>query len=472
MLFNTAQFVLFFALVLVVHRALPLQRRNAWLLGCSLVFYFLWIPAYLLLLLVDIGVNFALLRGMVRSSRSRLFLIASIVFTLGLLVFFKYAVFLVESFTPLTQGLLGYTPPLPEVVLPLGISFYSFQILALQIDVQRGRIDPPGGLARYALFVAFFPQLIAGPILRGHEFLPQLERGGRVEPERTRRGLWLIASGVVKKVILGDYLLAPFVNDVYGNAGVAEAPVQLLATYSFAFQIYFDFSGYTDMARGMACLLGFDLPLNFREPYLSRNPAEFWRCWHTTLSRWLRDYLYIPLGGNRAGALRTYANLLVTMLLGGLWHGAGWNFVLWGGLHVPGRRRAARLPALPCRVSALGLLSRAPLRRRAADSRADLQRELPRRLAHPADAGGGALRRPPGAGADRAAAPAEHPRGTGRRSLRRRPRGTGAGRHRRPRHRDQRRGSRVHLLSVLRQEPDRAGPPTFSPPGPAGARAA
>jgi D-alanyl-lipoteichoic acid acyltransferase DltB (MBOAT superfamily) len=270
---------------------------------------------------------------MLRSSRPRIFLVASIVFTLGLLAFFKYAAFLVENTAPLTQGPLGYAPPLPEVLLPLGISFYSFQILALQIDSFRGAIEPPRSLARYALFVAFFPQLISGPILRGHEFLPQLERGGRLEPERTRRGLWLIASGLLKKAILGDYLLAPFVNEVYGNPGVASAPVQLVATYGFAFQIYFDFSGYTDMARGMACLLGFELPFNFREPYLSRNPAEFWRRWHTTLSRWLRDYLYIPLGGNRRGPARIYANLLLTMLLGGLWHGAGWNFVIWGGLH-------------------------------------------------------------------------------------------------------------------------------------------
>ena len=225
MLFNTAQFVVFFALVLLVHRALPQQHRNAWLLACSLIFYFLWIPAYLLLLLVDIAVNFALLRGIARSSRARLFLIASIVFTLGLLAFFKYAVFVIGNVTPLAQGLLGYTPPLPELVLPLGISFYSFQILALQIDVYRGRIDPPRKLARYALFVAFFPQLVAGPILRGQEFLPQLERGAALELERTRRGLWLIASGLVKKVILGDYLLAPFVDEVYGHPGIAAAPV-------------------------------------------------------------------------------------------------------------------------------------------------------------------------------------------------------------------------------------------------------
>jgi D-alanyl-lipoteichoic acid acyltransferase DltB (MBOAT superfamily) len=219
------------------------------------------------------------------------------------------------------------------VLLPLGLSFYSFQILALQIDACRGHAPAPPSLARYALFVAFFPQLVAGPILRGGEFLPQLERGGQIDAERTRRGLWLLAAGVVKKVILGDYLLAPFVDDVYAHPGVAPAPVQLLATYSFAFQIYFDFSGYTDMARGMACLLGFELPLNFREPYLSRSPAEFWRRWHMTLSRWLRDYLYIPLGGNRLGPSRTRRNLLLTMLLGGLWHGAGWTFLVWGGLH-------------------------------------------------------------------------------------------------------------------------------------------
>jgi D-alanyl-lipoteichoic acid acyltransferase DltB (MBOAT superfamily) len=333
MLFHSAQFVVFFALVLAVHRLLPRRRRNAWLLCASLLFYFLWIPAYLLLLLVDLGVNYALLRALTRSARPRRWLAASVVFTLGLLVWFKYAAFAVESAAPLLAAIGGAAPPLPEVLLPLGISFYSFQILALQIDACRGHAPAPPSLARYALFVAFFPQLVAGPILRGSEFLPQLERGGEIAPDRTRRGLWLLAAGVVKKVILGDYLLAPFVDEVYAHPGVAPAPVQLLATYSFAFQIYFDFSGYTDMARGLACLLGFELPLNFREPYLSRDPAEFWRRWHMTLSRWLRDYLYIPLGGNRQGPSRTQVNLLVTMLLGGLWHGAGWTFLLWGGLH-------------------------------------------------------------------------------------------------------------------------------------------
>ena len=167
-------------------------------------------------------------------------------------------------------------------------------------------------------------------------------------PERTRRGLWLIASGIGKKMILGDFVLAPFVADVFMSPGVANAPVHWLALYSFAFQIYFDFSGYTDMARGLACLLGYELPVNFLEPYLSRNPAEFWRRWHITLSSWLRDYLYVPLGGNRRGRVRTYLNLLATMLLGGLWHGAGWNFLVWGGIHglllVAHRAFAGRTP--------------------------------------------------------------------------------------------------------------------------------
>jgi len=333
MLFNSAQFVFFFAVVLAVYRSLPGKLRGHWLLGCSLLFYLLWIPEYLLLLLADIGVNFALLRAMLRSPRPKLFLVASITFTLGLLGFFKYALFLAEALTALTEGVIGQGLPLPEVLLPLGISFYSFQILALQIDSYRGEIEPPRSLTRYALFVSFFPQLIAGPILRGCEFLPQLERGGQCLPERTRRGLWLIASGLSKKIILGDYLLAPFVNSVYSNPGLGGAPIHLLATYSFAFQIYCDFSGYTDMARGMACLLGFELPLNFKEPYLSRSPVEFWRRWHITLSSWLRDYLYIPLGGNLRRRGRTYLNLLLTMLLGGLWHGADWSFVVWGALH-------------------------------------------------------------------------------------------------------------------------------------------
>jgi len=333
MLFNSFPFLIFFAAFLLAYRVAPRRARIPLLLAASLLFYALWVPAYLLLLLFEIGVNWLLLRAIARGPRPRIALAASIAFTLSLLAYFKYAAFLVASVSPLVERLLGTHPVLSEILLPLGISFYSFNILALAIDTARGREGKPPSLAHYALFIVFFPHLIAGPILRGRDFLPQLALGERMAPERTRRGLWLIASGIAKKMILGDFVLAPFVNDIFSNVGVASAPVHWLALYSFAFQIYFDFAGYTDMARGLACLLGYELPVNFREPYLSRSPAEFWRRWHVTLSTWLRDYLYVPLGGNRRGRVRTYLNLLVTMLLGGLWHGAGWNFLVWGGIH-------------------------------------------------------------------------------------------------------------------------------------------
>jgi len=260
---------------------------------------------------------------------------------------FKYASFAGEAVSLLAPA-LGWSQL--EILLPLGISFYTFQIIALAVDVARGNVEPPERFSRYALFVSFFPQLIAGPILRGAQLLPQLRGGGRPTPERTRRGLWLLASGAAKKVVLGDFLLPPFVDEVYRTPETAPAYL-LVATYAFAFQIYFDFSGYTDMARGIGALLGFELPANFREPYLSRSPAEFWRRWHVTLSTWLRDYLYIPLGGNRRGPARTAVNLGLTMLLGGLWHGAGWNFLVWGGLQgaflIAHRRWRHREPSDP-----------------------------------------------------------------------------------------------------------------------------
>ncbi len=349
MLFNTLPFFVFFVVVLTAYRLTPRPHRNAVLLAASLVFYTMWLPAYILLLLGDVAVNWLFLQRMVRSDRPRAWLIASIVFTLGLLGFFKYATMAITTVAPVMGGVFGFEPPVPEIFLPLGISFYSFQLLALTIDTYRGQIEPVMSFRRYLLFISFFPQLIAGPILRGHEFLPQLERGGDMTFDRTRRGLWLIATGLLKKVVLADFLLSGFVDENFGPDLVASTPFLLIALYSFAFQIYYDFSGYTDMARGMALLMGFELPLNFKEPYLSRNPSEFWRRWHITLSRWLQDYLYIPLGGNRGGAFLTYRNLAITMLLGGLWHGASWNFVVWGGLHgaiLIAHRRFGK-PAMP-----------------------------------------------------------------------------------------------------------------------------
>ena len=341
MLFPTLSFAAFFLIVWLGDRLLPNKLRSGWLLGASLTFYFLWIPQYLLLLIFVILINYVFLRKMLSQQRrtnaapgaGRGWLIASIVFTLGILATFKYAAFLLGILLPFTTILAVGTIPLPDLLLPLGISFYSFQLISLHVDIYRDEIEAPPNLARYALFVSFFPQLIAGPILRGQEFLPQLATPTKATTDSNRQGVWLIASGLGKKVLLGDFLFAPMVDPVFAAPGLAGAPAHLLAIYAFAFQIYFDFSGYTDMARGVARLLGFEFPRNFEEPYLSRNPTEFWRRWHMTLSRWLRDYLYIPIGGNRGRRARTGTNLLITMLLGGLWHGAGWNFLLWGGMH-------------------------------------------------------------------------------------------------------------------------------------------
>ncbi len=332
MLFNTVQYAIFLGMVLLALRLTPRRARSGVLLGASTLFYALWLPTYLLLFVGDLVVNYLLLRAISRSERPRLYLTASIVFTLGVLASFKYAAFAIEAMLPLLTS-VGLAIEVPSFFLPLGISFYSFQIIGLAVDTYRGRSEPVESFSRYALFISFFPQLIAGPILRGAEMLPQLAAGGAPSAARTRRGGWLLVSGLVKKAIFADLLLAPFVNDAFLDPALGSAGFHLVVAYSFAFQIYFDFSGYVDMARGSALLMGFEIPTNFLEPYLSRNPAEFWRRWHITLSTWLRDYLYVPLGGNRKGAGRTYVNLFLTMLLGGLWHGAAWTFVVWGGLH-------------------------------------------------------------------------------------------------------------------------------------------
>jgi len=328
MLFPTLPFLVFFLAVWGVVAALPARGRPGFLLAASFVFYGLWYPAYLALLGVAIVANYLLLRRIEDGPRPRLALAGSVIFTLGLLGVFKYAGFAAEI-----VSLVAAPVPAPELFLPLGISFYSFQIVGLAVDRHRGRGPSPASLGEYALFVCFFPQLIAGPILRGGQLLPQLATGGHRTPERTRRGVWLLVAGLLKKVVFADLLLAPYVDLVFGAPGHGGAAVHWVAAYGFAFQIYFDFAGYTDMARGLAALLGFELPPNFREPYLARDPSEFWRRWHMTLSQWLRDYLYVPLGGNRGGPLRTGLHLWLTMLLGGLWHGAAWGFLIWGAIH-------------------------------------------------------------------------------------------------------------------------------------------
>ncbi|MBM4244306.1 MAG: MBOAT family protein [Deltaproteobacteria bacterium] len=337
MLFNSLYFLVFLALVLIVYHAAlrSFAARKVFLLAASWLFYATWSPRFLVLLIATTWIDFQLARIIHRTravspARARALLIASLCLNLGLLAYFKYGLFLYDS-----AGAVLALPPAPgflAVVVPLGISFYTFHSISYVIDTYRGIRPPTDSFPDFALYVAFFPQLIAGPITRWGFFGPQLATQPHVGMARIEASLFLLAVGYVKKVVCADSL-GSFVDGVYGNIGEHGWIELLVAIYAYAFQIYFDFSGYTDIAMGVAGLLGFRLPENFRHPYLAENPSEFWRRWHISLSTWLRDYLYVPLGGNRRGTARTYVNLLITMLLGGLWHGAAWTFVVWGGFH-------------------------------------------------------------------------------------------------------------------------------------------
>ena len=333
MLFNTLEFAVFFVLVWAVYLALSQRAQNRWLLLASYAFYGAWDWRFLGLIALSTGVDYAiglaLGRNDVPRARRRL-LLASLVLNLGLLGVFKYAGFFAASFAALA-GAVGWQvqPWVLDVVLPVGISFYTFQTLSYTIDVYRRQLEPVRDPLDFALFVAFFPQLVAGPIERACRLLPQIAAPRRLGWEALGSGAWLVLSGLFKKVVVADNL-GHLVDGVYVNPGAHGGLAVTLATWAFAWQIYCDFSGYSDMARGLARLLGFELMLNFELPYLATSPADFWRRWHISLSTWLRDYLYIPLGGNRGGGLLTLRNLALTMLLGGLWHGAAWTYVLWG----------------------------------------------------------------------------------------------------------------------------------------------
>src|SRR6266403_2077476 len=301
------------------------------LAGASLFFYGAWRPVYLLLLIASIAVNFALGLRMEDPLRRRAIGSLGVALNLAGLCYFKYTNFIFDSLNVLT----GAPLPFVNIVLPLGISFFTFQQIAYLVDVMRGA-KVERDIVSYTLFVSFFPHLIAGPLVHHAEMIPQFKRGrsGR-SAVLAARGLAIFAAGLFKKVVIADNL-AQFVSPVFAHldaGGGVTTSWAWLATLAYSLQIYFDFSGYSDMAIGLALLFGIRLPVNFRSPYRATSIIEFWRRWHITLSRLLREYLYIPLGGNRLGEQRRYVNLLVTMLLGGLWHGAGWNFVIWGGLH-------------------------------------------------------------------------------------------------------------------------------------------
>jgi alginate O-acetyltransferase complex protein AlgI len=335
MLFNSWSFPPFVAIVLALYYLMSRRGQNAMLLVASYFFYACWDWRFLGLLVLSTSADWTLAnlikRDPTRQGAKR-WVAASVALNLCFLGFFKYFNFFVDSADALLNslGAPGFGRHL-SVVLPVGISFYTFQSISYIVDVYRGDVEPARDPIDYALFVAFFPHLVAGPIMHSRDLLPQMQNPRHTTGEQVRAGLWLMLWGFFKKMVVSDNL-ASLVDSVYGAPAATGGHV-LLATYAFAYQIYCDFSGYTDIARGAAKLMGFELMLNFNRPYLAVNPSDFWRRWHISLSTWLRDYLYIPLGGNRGGRLLTYRNLMVTMLLGGLWHGAAWNFVLWGFFH-------------------------------------------------------------------------------------------------------------------------------------------
>ena len=348
MLFHTWTFLCFFVIVLGGFFAL---RKTSlwlhWLLLASYVFYGWWNPYYLGLIIYSTALDFLAVQMMDRpNAPKRLWLWISIINNLSLLFFFKYAGFFINSL----NDFLGLHLPLPadlmpfglEYLLPVGISFYTFQSMSYTIDFYRGEIEREKSFVRFATFVSFFPQLVAGPIERAKNLLPQFLSAPKVTREDFADGLSLFVLGLFKKLALANYL-ALYVERVYGAPGDFGGAALFLATFAFAWQIYFDFSGYTDMARGVARMMGFRLMLNFNNPSLARSLSDFWSRWHISLSTWFRDYVYIPLGGNREGGNRMYLNLLATFIISGLWHGAAWTFLVWGTLHGLGLVATRRL---------------------------------------------------------------------------------------------------------------------------------
>ncbi len=333
MLFNSFEFLVFAPVALIGAALLHGLALRVWLVILSYIFYGWANPVYCLLLLASTVLDFHVARGIHATDdarRRRLLLTLSVVGNLGLLAVFKYAGFAAQTVNA-ALGLVGdgAAVPVPDIALPIGISFYTFQTMSYTIDVYRGKMAPTDRFSVMALYVAFFPQLVAGPIERADHLMHQLAERRRRDPDDVLAGISRILWGLLKKVVFADSL-AFYANAVYGSSQWSSNWDYALATYCFAFQIYLDFSAYSDIAIGLSRTMGIDLRENFRWPYLARNVSEFWRRWHISLSTWLRDYLYIPLGGSRRGPWRTFANVLTVMFLGGLWHGADWKFVVWG----------------------------------------------------------------------------------------------------------------------------------------------
>jgi len=341
MLFDSTAYLVFLILVVLVYWRLPFRKQNFFLLAASYFFYGWWDWRFLFLMGSSTLVNFTVSRQIDASTdeqKRKALLIFSLILNFAFLGFFKYFEFFLDSFIQLAAvlGLANIPIVVWKIVLPPAISFYTFQEVAYIVDVYQRKIRPADQVVDYALFVSLFPHLIAGPIQQPSHLLPQVQKPRPWNPDKVFDGLMLILEGIFRKVVIADNC-ALIANAAFGGGmGPPSAWIVLLGVYAFAWQIYGDFSGYSCVARGSAQVLGFHFMINFRQPYLAESLQDFWRRWHISLSTWLRDYLYIPLGGSRLGSARTYANLMITMLLGGLWHGANWTFVVWGGIHGAG----------------------------------------------------------------------------------------------------------------------------------------
>jgi D-alanyl-lipoteichoic acid acyltransferase DltB (MBOAT superfamily) len=348
MLFHTWRFALFFLVFYPVYLVFKGTRfRLPWLLAASYFFYACFNPLYLVLIGYSTLLDYTVVARMAKSSHRKTWLSISIVNNIALLGFFKYAGFVTENLNALLSSLrISYTIAEPSFLLPIGISFYVFQSMSYTIDYYRGNIERENSLIAYAAFVSLFPRLVAGPIERAKNLLPQLNKAPQVTARDVADGLSLFIVGLFKKVALADYL-ALYVNNIYAAPEQYQSPALILATFLFCWQIYFDFSGYTDMARGIARMMGLNLMLNFNNPYLATGLGDFWARWHISLSSWFKDYVYIPLGGNRKGTLATYRNMFLTMVISGLWHGAAWTFVIWGAVHALGRFVTRELERTP-----------------------------------------------------------------------------------------------------------------------------
>jgi D-alanyl-lipoteichoic acid acyltransferase DltB (MBOAT superfamily) len=338
MVFNSYTFIAFFAVILALH-SLPFswKVKKVNLLLASYIFYAAWNPPFILLLWLSTVVDYFVGRALYAEEniyKKRVLLVVSLIGNLGMLCFFKYGGFLLDNFVVLVNAVgIDFHPAEPNIILPAGISFYTFTTLCYTIDMYKRRSEPVKSLLDFSLFVTFFPHLVAGPIVRPPQLVPQFESPRKATQLQLTQGLFLLSLGLFMKVVIADTLLASSSDSVFSFAGQLTGLDAWMGVLAFSGQIFFDFAGYSTCAIGVALCLGFVLPENFRYPYAAIGFSDFWKRWHITLSLWLKDYLYIPLGGNRKSEIRTYLNLMITMLLGGLWHGASWTFVVWGALH-------------------------------------------------------------------------------------------------------------------------------------------